>query len=142
MRDKSPKGAQRLTDRRGEVLFIDARGLGSMVGRTQKELTDKDIARIADTVHAWRGTASAREKELPAYEDVAGFCKSAKLDEIREHEFILTPGRYVGAVEVEYDPDAEPANERITRLTKELFEQFAESARLETVVREQLGRIG
>ncbi|MBB2911253.1 type I restriction enzyme M protein [Streptosporangium becharense] len=139
-KDKTPQGGKALTDRRGEVLFIDARNLGTMVDRTERVLTDEDIVKIADTYHAWRGTKSAKEKGL-TYENVLGFCHSAALKEIREHDFVLTPGRYVGAVEVEEDPDAEPVQERIARLTKELFEHFEESARLEKVVREQLGRI-
>ncbi|GAA2440951.1 class I SAM-dependent DNA methyltransferase [Streptomyces macrosporus] len=139
-RDKSPQGPKKLADRRGEVLFIDARQLGEMVSRTEKALTDEEVARIADTYHAWRGTESARKRGIE-YADVPGFCKSAPLEEIREHDFILTPGRYVGAAEVEEDPDAEPVEEKIARLTKELFAHFEESARLEAAVREQLGRI-
>ncbi|ACZ90235.1 type I restriction-modification system subunit M [Streptosporangium roseum] len=139
-KDKTPQGAKALAERRGEVLFIDARNLGTMVDRTERILTDEDLARIADTYHAWRGTRSARAKGLK-YENVAGFCHSASLEEIREHDFVLTPGRYVGATEVEEDPDAEPVEERVARLTKELFEHFEESARLEKVVREQLGGI-
>ena len=78
-------------DRRGQMLFIDARKLGPLVDRTHRELTDEDIARIADTYHAWRG-----EKEAGEYADMPGFCKSAPLDEIRKHGHVLTPGRYVG----------------------------------------------
>jgi len=135
-KDKSPQGAKRLADRRGEVLFIDARNMGTIVNRTERILTDDDIARIADTYHAWRGTASARAKNL-TYEDVPGFCYSATLDEIRRHDHVLTPGRYVGAPEVENDDD-EPIADKIARLTKELYAHFEESARLEKVVREQL----
>ena len=79
-------------DRRGQVLFIDARKLGRMVDRTHRELTEEDITRIASTYHAWR-----REKDAGEYEDVAGFCKSAPLEEVRKHGHVLTPGRYVGA---------------------------------------------
>ncbi|TDQ52235.1 class I SAM-dependent DNA methyltransferase [Actinorugispora endophytica] len=140
-RDKTPQGAKAMTDRRGEVLFIDARAMGTMVDRTERVLTEEDLAKIADTYHAWRGTRSAKEKQL-AYTDVPGFCNSATLQEIAKHDHVLTPGRYVGAAEVEEDPNAEPVEERIARLTKELFAHFEESARLDTVVREQLGRIG
>ncbi|MFJ2031685.1 type I restriction-modification system subunit M [Streptosporangium sp. NPDC087985] len=140
-KDKTPQGARALTERRGEVLFVDARNLGAMIDRTERILTDDDLAKIADIYHAWRGTESAKAKGLK-YEDVAGFCYSATLNEIREHDFILTPGRYVGAAEVEEDPDAEPVEERIMRLTKELFEHFEESTRLESVVQGHLRKIG
>jgi type I restriction enzyme M protein len=122
----------------GEVLFIDARNLGHMVDRAERALSDDDIATIAGKFHAWRGTASAREAGL-TYEDVPGFCYSATLAEIKEAGYALTPGRYVGAAEVE--DDGEPIGDKIARLTKELFEQFDESARLEKFVREQLGRV-
>lgn len=139
-KDKTPQAAKALTDRRGEVLFIDARSMGTMLDRTERVLTDADLEKISDTYHAWRGTQSARDKGL-TYEDVAGYCYTAKIDEIAKHDYVLTPGRYVGAVEIEEDPDAEPAEERIARLTKELLMHLDESARLDTVVREELGRI-
>lgn len=139
-KDKTPQGGKALTDRRGEVLFIDAHTMGTMVDRTERVLTDDDLAKIADTYHAWRGTKSAKAKDV-AYEDVPGFCYSAKLQEIAKHDHVLTPGRYVGAAAVEHDPDAEPVQERIARLTKELFAYFDESGHLQAVVREQLGRI-
>jgi type I restriction enzyme M protein len=88
-------------DRSGHVLFIDARKMGRMVDRTHRELTDEDIARIANTYHAWRG-----EQEAGEYVDVPGFCKSATLEEIHKHSHVLTPGRYVGA-EAQED-DGEP----------------------------------
>src|SRR5439155_1199198 len=84
--------------RRGETLFIDTRKLGRMIDRVHLELTDEDIQKTAGTYHAWRG-----DKGAGKYEDIAGFCKSAKLDEIRAHGFVLTPGRYVGAEEAEDD---------------------------------------
>lgn len=124
--------------RAGEVLFIDARNLGHMVDRAERALSDDDIARIARTYHAWRGTASAVDAGL-VYDDVAGFCKTVSLAEIKDAGYALTPGRYVGAAEAE--DDGEPVEEKIARLTKELFEQFDESARLERVVREQLERV-
>ncbi len=126
------------TDRRGEVLFIDARDLGHMVDRAERELGEEDIAKIAGTYHAWRGSASAREAGLE-YEDEPGFCYSATLAEIKDADYSLTPGRYVGAPPEE--DDGEPIEEKIERLTGELFAQFEESARLEQVVREQLGRV-
>jgi type I restriction enzyme M protein len=139
-KDKSPQGAKALDDRRSRVLFIDARSMGTMVDRTERVFTDEDLTKIADTYHAWRGTKSAKDKGL-TYEDVAGFCYSATLEDIEKHDYVLTPGRYVGAPEVEEDPDAEPVEARIERLTKELFAHMDESARLDAVVREQLGRI-
>ncbi|MEU0519487.1 class I SAM-dependent DNA methyltransferase [Streptosporangium sp. NPDC006007] len=136
-KDKSARGG--MTDRSGQVLFIDARNMGTMADRTERVFTDKDIAKISGAFHAWRGTASAREAGL-TYVDEPGFCYSADLDEIRKHEHALTPGRYVGAAEVD-DSDDEPTAEKIERLTKEIFAHFDESARLEKVVREQLERI-
>ncbi|KGM13570.1 class I SAM-dependent DNA methyltransferase [Cellulomonas bogoriensis] len=130
-------GAKGSVDRTGQVLFIDARNLGHMVDRAERALSDEDIAKIADTFHAWRGTKSADDAGIE-YEDVPGFCKSATLAEIKAADYVLTPGRYVGAAEVE--DDGEPIEEKIQRLTSELFAAFDESARLEKVVREQLGR--
>jgi type I restriction enzyme M protein len=139
-KDKTPQGGRALTDRRGEVLFIDTRNMGTMIDRTERVLTEDDLVKIADTYHAWRGTKSAKAKGMK-YENVPGFCYSAKLQEIEKHDHMLTPGRYVGAVEAEENLDVEQLDERIARLTKELFEHFGESARLDAVVREQLGRI-
>ncbi len=121
------KKNSRFRDRRGEVLFIDARKLGRMVDRTHRELTDEDIARIAGTYHAWRG-----EKDAGKYADVPGFCKSATLDEIRKHGHVLTPGRYVGA-EAQED-DGEPFEEKMKRLTAQLREQMAEGRKLDAAI--------
>jgi len=124
--------------RAGEVLFIDARELGHMVDRAERALSNDDIVRIGDTFHAWLGSPSAAEKGL-AYADVPGFCKSATLDEIKAADYALTPGRYVGAPEIE--DDGEPVEEKIARLRGELIAAFDESARLEKVMREQLERL-
>ena len=132
---KRPKGS---VDRSGQVLFVDARSLGFMVDRAERALSDDDIARIANTYHAWRGTPSAVEAGL-MYEDVAGFCKSATLAEIKASDYALTPGRYVGATGVEGDRELIEA--KIERLTAELVAQFDESARLVKVVRDQLLRV-
>ncbi len=123
-----------LRDRSGEILFIDARKLGFMADRTHRDLSDEDIAKIAGTYHNWRGDGSS------TYEDVAGFCKSAKLEEVRTHGHVLTPGRYVGAEEVE--DDGEPFEEKMKRLTTQLKEQFTESARLEAEIRNNLSKLG
>ncbi|MEC3894399.1 class I SAM-dependent DNA methyltransferase [Nocardiopsis sp. LDBS1602] len=135
-KDKSegPNGAM---DRTGEVLFIDARDLGFMVDRAERALSEEDITKIADTYHAWRGTRSAAKKKL-MYEDVPGFCRSVGLADIKDADYALTPGRYVGVPEVE--DDGEPMEEKIQRLTKELLQAFNESARMEKVVREQMER--
>ncbi|WP_405893185.1 type I restriction-modification system subunit M [Streptomyces sp. NBC_00104] len=135
-KDKTPQGARRLDDRRGEILFIDARAMGEMADRTERIFSETDLRKIADTYHAWRGTASAREAGL-TYEDVPGFCYSADLEKAREHGYVLTPGRYVGAVEAEVE-HAEAIAERISKLTEELYELFDKSAELEKTVREQL----
>ena len=136
-KDKT-KGAKGSVDRSGEVLFIDARNLGYMVDRAERALSDEDIAQIAGTFHAWRGTSSAVQEGL-SYADVPGFCKSATLAEIKAADYALTPGRYVGAADVE--GDGEPIEDKIERLTKDLFAQFDESALLEAAIREQLGRV-
>jgi len=135
-KDKGPQGAKNLHDRRGDMLFIDARTMGTMLNRTDRILTFEDIAKVAGTYHAWRGTASAREAGLK-YEDIPGFCYSANREEVRKHDHVLTPGRYVGAADTD-DVDEESIAEKIDRLRKELFAHFDESARLEQVVREQL----
>ena len=129
------KKNHRFRNRRGGVLFVDARKLGRMVDRTHRELTDEDIARIANTYHAWRG-----EKNAGEYADVPGFCKSATLDEIRKHGHVLTPGRYVGA-EAQED-DGEPFEEKMKKFTLTLAGQFRESAKLEKQIRENLKGLG
>jgi type I restriction enzyme M protein len=136
--NKGPQGAKQLADRRGDILFIDARALGTMADRTERIFTDEDIARIADTYHAWRGTASAREADLK-YENVPGFCYSAPLEKVRKQNHILAPSHYVG--ESESEDDDELISEKIDRLTRELFAHFQESARLEHEVREQVERL-
>lgn len=122
-------------DRRGHVLFIDARKLGQLIDRTHRELTDEDVARIANTYHAWRG-----EKEAGEYADVPGFCKSAPLDDMRKHGHVLTPGRYVGA-EVQED-DGEPFEEKMQRLVATLREQQAEAAKLDAAIAANLRELG
>jgi type I restriction enzyme M protein len=133
-KDKT-KGPGGSVDRSGQVLFIDARNLGTMVDRAERALSDEDIALIADTFHKWRGTASATGEYL----DVAGFCKSATLAEIKASDYALTPGRYVGAADAE--DDGEPIEAKIERLTADLLAKFDESTRLEQVVRKQMARL-
>lgn len=126
----------RFRDRRGQTLFIDARKLGTLVDRVHRELSDAEIAEIADTYHAWRGDKDCKAK----YADVLGFCKSATLDDIRHHGHILTPGRYVGAAEVEND--GEPFDEKMKRLTDDLRDQTKQSAKLEKLIWANLEEIG
>ena len=127
--------AKRKTTRKGQVLFIDARKLGSMISRVQAEFTDSVIDRIAGTVAAWRGEAGAG-----AYGDVAGFCRSVQLAEIAQHGHVLTPGRYVGAEEVEDDDEA--FADKMQRLTEKLGEQMAKGAELDQLIRQKLGGLG
>jgi type I restriction enzyme M protein len=125
----------RFRDRRGQILFIDARKLGRMVDRTHRELADEDITRIANTYHAWRG-----EKDAGEYEDIPGFCKSAVLDEVRKHGHVLTPGRYVGA-EAQED-DGEPFAEKMRRLVTTLREQQVEATKLDAAINANLKELG
>ena len=136
-RDKKP-GQRGAVDRTGQVLFIDARNLGYMVDRAERSFTDEDIASIANTYHAWRGTASAQGAGLE-YADRPGFCYSATIDEVKNAGYALTPGRYVGAAEI--GGDGEAIGEKIDRLTAELMEHFTESARLAQTVHDQLERV-
>lgn len=125
----------RFRDRRGETLFIDARKLGSMMDRVHRELTDQDVAKIAGTYHAWRGDKSAGE-----YADVPGFCKAAKLEDIRKHGHVLTPGRYVGAEAAE--EDGEPFDEKMKRLTATLRRQQEDAAKLDAAIAGNLKELG
>lgn len=126
-KDRHGNGHRR---RQGEVLFIDARRLGHMESRRLRALNDEDIGKISGAYHAWRN----RDGD---YEDVPGFVKAATLDEIKHHDFVLTPGRYVGTEEAAND--GEPANEKIARLTKELFDEFDRGRDLDDLVRARLG---
>ena len=137
------KKNNRFKDRRGKVLFIDARKMGIMIDRVQRQLTDADVIQIADTYHSWRGDNSSRngaKRNDGKYKDEPGFCKSTTLDEIREHGHILTPGRYVGAAELE--DDGEPFEEKMARLTAELTAQMAEAKKLDKQIWKNLEEIG
>jgi type I restriction enzyme M protein len=157
------KGAR---ERQGEVLFIDARNLGYMKDRVQRDFAEADIRKIADTFHAWQSSLPLPEREDPndppllpqretadkpplplgagrgegVYRDIPGFCKSATLEDIRKHDYVLTPGRYVGAAPQE--EDNEPFEEKMARLTRQLAKQFAEGHRLERAIRTNLARLG
>ena len=122
-------------DRRGETLFIDARKLGHMVDRRNRDLSIEDLSRIAETYHAWRGADGAAD-----YADIPGFCKSATLDEIKQHGHVLTPGRYVGAAPQE--DDGEPFADKMARLSAQWREQQAEAQQLDTEIEANLTRLG
>jgi type I restriction enzyme M protein len=122
-------------DRRGETLFIDARKMGTLIDRVHRELTDQDVAKIAGTYHAWRG-----DKGSGKYANVPGFCKSAKLEEIRKHGHVLTPGRYVGAEEIE--DDGEPFDEKMKRLATTLRSQMVEAKKLDAAIAANLKELG
>jgi len=124
-----------LRARQSETLFIDARKMGRLIDRTHRELTDEEIAEIARTYHAWRG-----EEDAGVYEDKPGFCKSASLKEIQAHGHVLTPGRYVGAEEIE--DDGIPFEEKMAELSAELYEQMAEGEELDAVIRHNLEVLG
>jgi type I restriction enzyme M protein len=114
-----------------KVLFIDARNLGYLINRRTKDFTDEDIAKISDTYHHWRN-------KNDKYEDIPGFCKSIALDEIRQKDYVLTPGRYIGLPEEEDDFDFV---ERFTKLKSELEEQMKEEIKLNEVIRKNLEKI-
>ncbi len=134
---KNKKGGSSATqkgkrDRRGETLFIDARNLGFMKDRVLRDFTSDDIAKIANVFHAWQAGTG--------YEDEKGFCFSAKLEDMQKHDYVLTPGRYVGAADAE--EDSEPFADKMQRLTAQLKAQFEESDRLEKAIKENLAGIG
>jgi type I restriction enzyme M protein len=156
-------GTRPFRDRRGQILFIDARKMGRMVDRTHRELADEDITRIAATYHAWRNVVGADLRVRPGmdgrlasgrptqlgqthrsapteYVDVPGFCKSATLEEVRKHGHVLTPGRYVGA-EAQAE-DGEPFGEKMQRLAATLREQQAEAVKLDAAIAANLKGLG
>jgi type I restriction enzyme M protein len=151
-RNKAADAKRHFRDRRKETLFIDARKMGTLTDRVHRELTEEDLEKITSTYHAWRsddrewrGEAEKAGCTLPAdpgtgYADIPGFCKSATTEEIAAHGHILTPGRYVGAEEVEDDGD--PFEEKMPRLVAELHAQFAESAKLEQAIKANLKGLG
>jgi type I restriction enzyme M protein len=135
-----------------QTLFIDARQMGTMTSRIHKELTTEDIAEIAGTYHNWRtgkwngeyaaqGSASVAGGRMPgATEDKAGFCKSATFDEIEANDFVLTPGRYVGAAEIE--DDGIPFETKMAELSQTLYQQMDEAEKLDAVIRKNLEVLG
>ena len=129
---RTAASGRKLRDRKGEILFIDARNLGYMKDRVLRDFTAEDLNQVTDTFHNWQIGKG--------YEDVAGFVKSAKIEEIRKHDHVLTPGRYVGAAEAE--EDSEPFAEKMARLTSQLKGQFEESDRLEVEIKKNLAGLG
>lgn len=155
------KNDGKLRDRRKQTLFIDARKLGTLIDRVHRELTDADIAKIASTYHAWRSAGeqvsrssktAKNRRAVPqpvrpepvegqtGYSDIPGFCKSVATADIAVHGHVLTPGRYVGTEEIE--DDGEPFEEKMPRLVAELRAQFDESAKLEKIIKANLGEQG
>lgn len=130
---RNKEGNAKHRSRKNEILFIDTRSLGEMVDRRHRELSKEDIEKISATYHNWRNNDGE-------FKDVKGFCKSAKIEEVREHEYVLTPGRYVGIEEVE--DDGIPFEEKMENYTSELSELFAKSRHLEDEIRKNLGGIG
>lgn len=120
-------------NRSNEILFIDARNLGQMISRKNKMLSDEDIVKISGTYHGWRNIKGT-------YEDVPGFCKAASLEEVEANNFVLTPGRYVGAEDLE--DDGIPFEEKVATITSSLAEQFAKSNELQERIKSNLAKIG
>ena len=120
-------------DRSKEILFIDARKIGAMISRKNKAFNDEDIVRIAETYHKWRSKDGK-------YADIAGFCKAATLKEVEDNNFVLTPGRYVGAEDVE--DDGIPFEEKIAEITSQLSEQFTKNTELQERIKTNLAKIG
>lgn len=127
-------------NRQGETLFIDARQMGTMASRIHKELTPDDLAKIAGTYHAWRGEPQDGSGTLAQYEDVAGYCKAASLDDIQKNDYVLTPGRYVGAADIE--DDGIPFEDKMRDLSQTLYRQMKEAEALDNTIRQNLEGLG
>jgi len=134
-RNKKADANRGFRDRQGETLFIDARKMGTLVDRVHRDLSDDEIGKIARTYHAWRG-----EEKDGVYEDKSGFCKSATLEVIKSHDYVLTPGRYVGAAEIE--DDGIPFEKKMAELSATLYEQMRKSVDLDAVIRRNLEVLG
>lgn len=134
-RNKKADSTRGFRDRQGETLFIDARKMGTLIDRVHRDLSDEDIGEIARTYHAWRG-----EAKDGVYEDKSGFCKAATLEDIKSHNYVLTPGRYVGAADIE--DDGIPFEEKMAELSATLYEQMREGAELDVVIRRNLEVLG
>jgi len=137
---RTAASGRQLRDRKGEVLFIDARQMGYMKDRVLRDFTDDDLKHICDTFHNWQTVGRDSSRQDTTYENIAGYCKSAKLEDIQKHDYVLTSGRYVGAAEEE--DDGEPFADKMARLTSTLKEQFEESSRLEAEIKTNLAGLG
>lgn len=146
---RTAASGRKLRDRKGEVLFIDARQLGFMKDRVLRDFSDDDLKQVSDTFQNWREGNWNQEQEAAtaeleagqgATQDIPGFCRSASLADIQKHDYVLTPGRYVGAAAEE--DDGEPFADKMARLTSTLKEQFAESDRLEAEIKNNLAGLG
>ncbi len=134
----STSSGQGYRNRTDEILFIDARNEGHLINRRTKELSHEDILKIAETYHAWRGAENGRDRSLRKYEDIKGFCNSASIERVKELDYVLTPGRYVGLPDDEDDFDF---NERFTSLKAEFEAQLKEEAKLNKVILENLKKV-
>jgi type I restriction enzyme M protein len=133
---RNKEGNSKFRNRNNEILFIDARELGTMISRKQKELSEKDIAKISDTYHNWRSKADFEAN----YKDVAGFCKSANIQDVRKNNYILTPGRYIDFKEVEEDGIA--FDEKMSTLTQTLKQQMQKANALDEAIKNNFNKIG
>jgi type I restriction enzyme M protein len=129
--------ASKFRNRNNEILFIDARELGTMISRKQKELSEKDIAKISDTYHNWRASTNSAANE---YKDIAGFCKSATIEDVRKNNYILTPGRYIDFKEAVEDSEA--FADKMQTLTAVLSAQMQKAGALDEAIRVNLLKIG
>jgi type I restriction enzyme M protein len=138
----SPSGRDGSEGKQDEILFIDARNLGHLINRRTLEFSEEDIQKIASTYHNWRNRSSSPlgrgGGEGPKYEDIPGFCNSASIDRVKELDYVLTPGRYVGLPEEEDDFDFK---ERFTSLKKEFEEQLKEEEKLNKAILENLKKV-
>ena len=135
------QGMLKRRNRQGETLFIDAREMGTMVNRTLKELTNTDIAVITQTYHAWRGETVLNDAgEAQTYQDIAGYSKSATLADMKANDYVLTPGRYVGAAEIE--DDGIPFETKMSELSKTLYSQMGKAEELDEEIRKNLEALG
>ncbi|MCO5193182.1 MAG: type I restriction-modification system subunit M [Anaerolineae bacterium] len=142
-RNRSADLSNRQRSRRDEILFIDARNLGHLINRRTREFSDEDIAQIANTYHAWRNAPQSeltnlQDLSILPYEDIPGFCKAASIERVRELDYVLTPGRYVGLPDEEDDFDFA---ERFAELQAELAAQLAEENRLNALIQENLAKV-